>query len=86
MYYRFRSPAFFFWREITVRQLGIESGVLIPQVTQVQNMSIGEHRSLPADVLWGSFVTHSFNECVTNGDKRTPKDVCGEATNIGIVA
>ena len=29
--------------------------------------------SLPADVLWGSFVTHSFlpNE---------PKDVCGEAT------
>ena len=26
--------------------------------------------SLPADVLWGSFVTR---------DKRTPKDVCGEA-------
>ena len=33
--------------------------------------------SLPADVLWGSFVTHSGrNECVTN---ETPKDVCGEA-------
>ena len=27
--------------------------------------------SLPADVLWGSFVMR---------DKRTPKDVCGEAT------
>ena len=26
--------------------------------------------SLPADVIWGSFVTHSF----------LPKDVCGEAT------
>ena len=32
------------------------------------------HSSLPADVLWGSFVTHSFLR-----DKRTPKDVCGEA-------
>ena len=31
--------------------------------------------SLPADVLWGSFVTHSFMR-----DKRSPKDVCGEAT------
>ena len=30
--------------------------------------------SLPADVLWGSFVTHSFLP------KRPPKDVCGEAT------
>ena len=33
-------------------------------------------RSLPADVLWGSFVTHSFlpwgrNECVTNEPQRT---------------
>ena len=38
-------------------------------------------RSLPADVLWGSFVTHSFlpygrrplgrNECVTNEPHRT---------------
>ena len=34
--------------------------------------------SLPADVLWGSFVTHSFlmnvfisNECVTNEPQRT---------------
>ena len=29
--------------------------------------------SLPADVLWGSFVTHSFgrNECVTNELQRT---------------
>ena len=35
--------------------------------------------SLPADVLWGSFVTHSFlphgpwgrNECVTNKPQRT---------------
>ena len=31
--------------------------------------------SLPADVLWGSFVTHSWMR-----DKRTPKDVCGEVT------
>ena len=30
--------------------------------------------SLPADVLWSSFVTHSMR------DKRTPKDVCGEAS------
>ena len=28
------------------------------------------HGSLPADVLWGSFVTHS-NECVTNEPQRT---------------
>ena len=30
--------------------------------------------SLPADVLWGSFVTHSFLP------QTNPKDVCGEAT------
>ena len=30
--------------------------------------------SLPADVLWGSFVTEKWMR-----DKRTPKDVCGEA-------
>ena len=40
--------------------------------------------SLPADVLWGSFVTHSF---LPRGekwmrDKRTLKDVCGEATPV----
>ena len=34
--------------------------------------------SLPADVLWGLFVTHSFLKWMR--DKRTPKDVCGEAT------
>ena len=27
--------------------------------------------SLPADVRWGSFVTHSRNECVTNEPQRT---------------
>ena len=28
--------------------------------------------SLPADVLWGSFVTHSWrNECLTNEPQRT---------------
>ena len=32
--------------------------------------------SLPADVRWGSFVT-------LMRDKRTPKDVCGEAS-IGV--
>ena len=42
--------------------------------------------SLPADILWRSFVTHSFlphgrrplgrNECVTNEPQRTS---CGEA-------
>ena len=36
--------------------------------------------SLPADVLWGSFVTHSFVGEKWMRDKRTPKDVCGEAT------
>ena len=40
--------------------------------------------SLPADVLWGSFVTHSFlphGQC-----KRTPKDVCGEAIQQQVTA
>ena len=37
------------------------------------------HGSLPADVLWGSFVTHS-NECVTNEPQRY---VCGVATCMG---
>ena len=32
--------------------------------------------TLPKDVRWGSFVTHSF---LPQGDKRTPTDVCGEA-------
>ena len=43
---------------------------------QTRNVSLG---SLPADVLWSSFVTHSFlthapwgrNECVTNEPQRT---------------
>ena len=42
------------------------------------------YHSLPADVLWGSFVTHSF---LPHGEREkwmrgewTPKDVCGEAT------
>ena len=34
---------------------------------------INDDPSLPADVLWGSFVMR---------DKRTPKDVCGEAMMI----
>ena len=44
-----------------------------------------QDNSLPADVLWGSFVTHSF---LPHGgekrmrDKRTPKDVCGKANKI----
>ena len=30
--------------------------------------------SLPADVLWGSFVTHSWrNECLTNEPERTSR-------------
>ena len=38
-----------------------------------------QNSSLPADVLWGSFVMHSF---LPHGipDKPTPKDVCWEAT------
>ena len=44
--------------------------------------------SLPADVLWGSFVTHllktSFGVRLSRiywmRDERTPKDLCGEAT------
>ena len=37
--------------------------------------------SLPADVLWGSFVTHSFLVMEKwMRDKGTPKDVCGKAT------
>ena len=35
-----------------------------------------ERASLLADVLWASFVTHSWGRM---RDKRTPKDVCGEA-------
>ena len=41
------------------------------------------NNSLPADVLWGSFVTPSFLPHVGEKwtrDKRTPKDVCGKAT------
>ena len=34
--------------------------------------------SLPADVPWGSFVTHSFGEKWMR-DERAPRDVCGEA-------
>ena len=40
-----------------------------------------ETSSLPADVLWGSFVTHSVGEKWMR-DKRTPKDVCGEARKL----
>ena len=45
--------------------------------------------SLPADVLWGSFVTHSFLPHVGEKwmrDKRTPKDVCGEATTAMVLS
>ena len=42
--------------------------------------SINEICSLPADVLWGSFVTHSF----LPRDKRTPKDVCREAMRYAV--
>ena len=52
-----------------MRQPDIMSGCLIkrPKLWQC---------SLPADVLWGSFVTHSFlphgrNECVTNEPQGT---------------
>ena len=34
--------------------------------------------SIPSDILWGSFVTHSFKWM---RDKRTPKDVWGDATS-----
>ena len=42
--------------------------------------SINAICSLPADVLWGSFVTHSF----LPRDKRTPKDVCREAMRYAV--
>ena len=53
----------------------------IPPATQASRFA----DSLPADVLWGSFVTHSFlphgpwgrNECVTNEPQRTS---AGEAS------
>ena len=41
--------------------------------------------SLPADVLWGLFVTHSFLGEKWMRDKQTPKDVCGEAMEIYVV-
>ena len=41
-------------------------------VKQVRNIFSVISSNLPADVLWGSFVTYSFL-------KRTPKDVCAEA-------
>ena len=43
--------------------------------------SDGKGCSLPADVLWGSFVTHSF---LPQGmrDERTSKDVCGEVRKV----
>ena len=36
--------------------------------------------SLPADVLWGSFVRHSFLPQKWMRDERTPKDICGKAS------
>ena len=42
-------------------------------IYNIKETSMKTSVSLPADVLWGSFVTHSFLP------KRTPKDVCGEA-------
>ena len=38
-----------------------------------------QYSSLPADVRWGSFLMHLFLPYGIH-DKRTPKDVCGEAT------
>ena len=43
-------------------------------------MSFTLGASLRADVLWGSFVTHSF---LWMRDERTPEDVCGEASTEG---
>ena len=40
-------------------------------LTQNFGGDIGIIVSLPADVLWGSFVTHSFRHCVTNEPQRT---------------
>ena len=41
-----------------------------------------EQASLPTDVLWGLFVTHSFLSVGEKWmrDEQTPQDVCGEAT------
>ena len=56
--------------------------VVISDRKQFQCLNIVFNRkarlSLPTDVLWGSFVTHSFLPQWMR-DKRTPKDVCGEA-------
>ena len=40
---------------------------------------VNRNCSLPADVLWGSFVTYSFLPHGEMNDKRTSKGVCGEA-------
>ena len=52
--------------------------------TLIDKNSISFNCSLPADVLWGSFVTHSFLPHMR--DKRTPKDVCGEAISTAVNA
>ena len=41
---------------------------------------VNRNCSLPADVLCGSFVTHSFLPHGEMNDERTLKGVCGEAT------
>ena len=57
--------------------MGISDEIEVATIVVDETIKSGNREcSLPADVLWGSFVTHSFRM----RDKRTPKDVCGEAT------
>ena len=51
----------------------LRAGFLL--ISQAEKELITSSNSLPPDVLWGSFVTHSFlphgrNECVTNEPQR----------------
>ena len=57
--------------------MGISDEIEVATIVIDETIKSGNREcSLPSDVLWGSFVTHSFRM----RDKRTPKDVCREAT------
>ena len=68
----FFSPPAPAWAAAALVSVG--AGELNP--AEEENKELPYVIASPQDVLWGSFVTHSFL------DERTPKDVCGEATYV----
>ena len=70
------------------RMISLISNTHAKKKCSIPFLNFGESRfpgscSLPVDVLWGSFATHSFLPLSVGEkwmrDERAPKDVCGEA-------